>query len=88
MATPRSLADERLIFNEQAKLIATALNALATFTFGAAILAPLVAAFWGRGVIAVDLDAGHVIVGEIIWLVIAVALHLAGQLVLFNLRQP
>jgi len=37
----------KLTANERYKLIATAFNTLATFTFGAAVLTPIIAMFWG-----------------------------------------
>lgn len=75
-----------LIQNERVKLLANALNSAATSSFAVGVLAPIAAAFYSiGGPPRVSLTA--IILGTIIWLALAIALHLAARRVLGGLRE-
>jgi hypothetical protein len=75
-----------LVHNERTKLPATALNAAATSSFAIGVLAPMAAAFYNvSGNLPVRL--GNLILGTIVWLSAAVALHLGARRVLKGLRE-
>lgn len=74
-----------LIHNERIKLTATALNAAAGSSFTVGVLAPMAAAFYSLGsTTGVGLET--VILGAVIWILTAVALHLAARHVLGGLK--
>ncbi|MGH6858408.1 MAG: hypothetical protein ACRECP_12445 [Methylocella sp.] len=75
-----------LVHNERTKLLANVLNGAATSSFAVGVLAPIAAAFYsGGGTTKVSLVT--IIIGAVIWLLLAIALHLAARRVLGGLRE-
>lgn len=75
-----------LIHNERVKLLANVLNGAATSSFAVGVLAPIAAAFYSvAGTPRVSLVS--IIAGAVIWLLLAIALHLAARRVLGGLRE-
>jgi hypothetical protein len=75
-----------LIHNERTKLLATALNSAAGSSFAVGVLAPIAAAFYSvSGTSSIGL--GTIIIGVVIWLFTAAALHLAARRVLGGLKE-
>lgn len=73
------------IQNERTKLTAALLNGAASSSFTVGVLAPIAAAFYHvSGTSGVALPT--IVIGAAIWLVTAVALHLAGRYVLGKLK--
>lgn len=73
------------IQDEQTKLIAGALNTVATSSFIVGVLAPVAAAFYNVGG-AVKVPLGALVIGVVVWLGAAGPLHLAARHVLKGLR--
>ena len=70
---------------ERTKLTANALNTASTSSFAIGVLAPVAAAFYNVGnPDRVPLAA--LVLGAIVWLFCAIALHLAARFVLRGLR--
>lgn len=74
-----------VIENEQTKLTAAALNTAATSSFTVGVLAPIAAAFYNIGG-SVHVPIGVLVVGAVVWLGTAGALHLSARHVLKGLK--
>jgi hypothetical protein len=75
-----------IVYNERTKLLATALNAAAGSSFAVGVLAPIAVAFYSvRGSSGISLRT--IILGVVIWLFSAAALHLAARHVLGGLKE-
>lgn len=74
-----------MIHNERIKLLANLLNATAGSSYAIGVAAPVAATFfYGAGPAGLHVRA--VIVGMVIWLIIATVLHLVAQWLLGGLR--
>ncbi|ABC23501.1 hypothetical protein [Rhodospirillum rubrum] len=74
-----------LIANEQTKLTATALNTAASSCFALGVLAPIAAVFYNAGG-DVHVPLAVLVLGAILWIGAALALHLSARLVLKGLK--
>jgi 4-hydroxybenzoate polyprenyltransferase len=75
-----------IIYNERTKLLAAFLNAAAGSSFTVGVLAPIAAAFYSvTGSSGIALRT--IIIGVVIWLFSAAALHLAARHVLGGLKE-
>ena len=74
-----------IVDNERLKLLANALNTLATTAAAGGILAPTLARFYGLTAQGYDQPLSHLIAAAVIWLIVAGALHSAASLVLGGL---
>lgn len=75
-----------LATNEQTKLTATALNNAAVAFGVAGLIAPLSAWVFSPA-LAPSASADVTIVASVVWIVVALALHMCGRLVLRGLRE-
>jgi Na+/melibiose symporter-like transporter len=73
-----------LVHNEQTKLTASAVNTAATSCLAIGVLAPVVAALYGAGPAGGRI--GYVAIGAVLWIILAVALHLLARQILKGLR--
>ena len=73
-----------LVHNEQVKLYAGALNTAAISCFTVGVVAPMAAAFYNLGSQPVSLRA--IVIGVVIWLGAAIAIHFGARRVLKGLR--
>jgi hypothetical protein len=72
-----------LVENEQAKLLAAALNTAATSSFTIGVLAPLAASYYSLGSTHVPLSTA--ILGGMLWFAGAIMLHMGARHVLRGL---
>lgn len=72
-----------IVDNERTKLLASALNSAATSCFTVGIIAPEAAAFYGAS--SPSVTAETIILGVVVWICAALALHLAARHVLGGL---
>jgi hypothetical protein len=74
-----------LIANERTKLLANALDRASTASVAIGVFAPIAASFYGA-TSGGDVGWLKLAIGAVIWLAAAIALHLAGRIVLGELR--
>jgi hypothetical protein len=70
------------VFNARLQLFATLLNTMAGASFAVGFAAPIAAVFYGSTTIPVH----SVVIGAIVWVGAAAALHVLAQIVLGGLR--
>ena len=81
------MARHTLILNERAKLFATCLNAVASGTAMIGTVAPVVSWFFKLST-APAFVPGRLLLGALIWLMVAGCVHVLGSLVLGVMRAP
>lgn len=85
--TRSDLARYTLILNERAKLFANCLNAIASGTAIIGTVTPIVAWFFKLAA-APELAPGRLLLGALIWLIVAACVHVLASLVLGVMRAP